>query len=90
MSYSIFLGILWVTFFFQGEIAPYVVKMHPGAHAPANPGLPLPLITEVPNPLISDDARYDELQNRLCLHLIGRDLNLEQQVKILSSQTSSD
>lgn len=63
--------------------------MNPGGPAPAplpaDPGIPL--IPELPNPLIADYVRMRELEDRMALYLIGVDLSDEVRSGILASQT---
>ena len=55
------------------------------APLPADPGIPL--IPELPNPLIADYVRMRELEDRMAPYLIGVDLSDEVHTSILASQT---
>jgi len=70
----------------QGGIAPYILKMDPGAPAPGDPGIPLIPIPELQHPLIPDEVRMRELETRLVANSIGMDLTPEKTVDIITSQ----
>lgn len=61
--------------------------MNPEAHAPADPGLPLPLIPELPNPLIPDAVRMRGLEERLSLYKVDAQLSTDEKGSVLASQT---